>query len=85
MKLPEISLPRRAIFTGNLNETVVETQVVSDGILPCGPALAIVGKLLYDVITYLTKSQHLVWRLGNSHRNECNVGVGRFDVILVAL
>ena len=56
-----------------------------DGVLPGGPPLAVVGELLNDVLTDLPKSEHLVGRLRDGHCNEGNVGIGRLDVILVAL
>ena len=58
---------------------------MSNGVLPGGPALAVVGELLDDVVTNLPQSQHLVGRLGDGHGNEGDVGVGRLDVVLVAL
>ena len=60
MKLPEVSFPRRAVLAGHLDEAVVETEVVSDGILPRGPALAVVGELLDDVVADLAQREHLV-------------------------
>ena len=63
MKLPEVSLPRGAVLAGHLDEAVVKTEVVSDGVLPCRPAFAVVGELLDNVVADLTKRQHLVGRL----------------------
>lgn len=85
MQLPEVSLARWAILPGYLNEAVIQAQIVSDWILPSGPAFAVVWKLCDDVVANLTQSQHLVGRLRNSHGYECNVGVRWLDVILVAL
>lgn len=58
---------------------------MSDGILPRWPTLAIVRKLLDDVIADLSKGQHFVRRLRDGHCDEGDVGVRRFDVVLVAL
>ena len=60
VKLPEVPLPRGAVLAGDLDEAVVETQVVPDGVLPGGPALAVVGELLDDVVADLAQREHLV-------------------------
>lgn len=58
---------------------------MSDRVLPRRPTLAVVGKLLNDVITDLAKCKHLVWGLRNGHRYQGNVRIWRLYVILVAL
>ena len=73
MKLPKVPLARRPVLARHFDKTVVETEIVTDGILPRGPALTIIGKLLNDVIANLTQSEHLVGRLRDGHCYECNV------------
>ena len=85
MQFPKVSLSRGTILPGNFDEAVIETQIVSDRILPCWPALAIVRKLLDNVITDFSKCQHLIWRLRNGHCDESNVRIWGFDIVLVAL
>lgn len=63
MKLPEISFARRSILSWHLDEAVIEAQVVTNRVLPRGPALAVVGKLLNDVIANFTERKHLIGRL----------------------
>ena len=84
MQLPEVSLARRAVLSGNLDEAVVEAEVVSDGVLPRRPSLAVVGELLDNVVTDFSQRQHLIGRLRYCHGDECDVRVGRFDIVLVA-
>ena len=85
VKFPEVSFPRGAVFARDLYEAVVEAEVVPDGVLPRGPALAVVGELLDDVIADLPQREHLVGRLGDGHCDQGNVRVWWFDVVLVAL
>ena len=54
VELPEVSFPRGAVLPGHLYEAVIEAEVVSDRVLPSGPALAVVGKLLDYVIADLS-------------------------------
>ena len=85
MELPEVAFAGRAVFPRHFDEAVVEAEIVSDRVLPRRPSFAVVGKLLDDVITYVPQCQHLVGGLRYCHGNECNVGVGWFDVVLVTL
>ena len=85
MKLPEVALSGRPVLPGNLYEAVVEAEVVADGVLPRRPPLSVVRELLNDVVAYFSQGEHLVWRLGDCHGYESNVGVRRLDVVLVAL
>ena len=85
VKFPEVSFPRRAVLSRDLDKAVIEAEVVADGVLPGGPALAVVGELGDDVVTDFSQSEHLVRGLGDSHGYQGNVGVRRLDVVLVAL
>lgn len=85
VELPEVPLTRGPVFPGDFNKAIVETQVVTYRVLPGGPPLAIVGKLLDDEIADLTECQHLVWGLGYRHGDEGYVRVRRFHIVLAAL
>jgi hypothetical protein len=61
VKLPEVPFARRTVLPWHFDEAIIETQVVTDRVLPCGPTLAVVGELLDDVIANLTERQHLIW------------------------
>ncbi len=60
VQLPEVSFSRRSILTRYLDEAVIQAKVMPNGVLPRGPPLPVVGKLLNDVIADFPQGQHLV-------------------------
>ena len=58
---------------------------MTDGVLPRGPPLPVVRKLLDNEVADFTESEHFVRRLRDSHSYQSDVGVWRFHVILATL
>lgn len=85
VEFPEISFPGGSVLPRHLDEAIVQTEVMSDGILPRWPALSVIRKLLDDVVADFSQSEHFVRGLRDGHGYEGNVGVRRFDVVLIAL
>lgn len=67
--------------SGYLDETVVQAQVVPDGILPALPVPPVVRELLRDVIVYLAQRHPLVGRGHDGHGDQRDIRVRRFLVV----
>ena len=74
---PEVALARVARLPRHLDETVVETEVVADGVLPLRELLLVVGEPRPDEVADATQGEPLVGRLEDGHGDEGDVGVGR--------
>jgi len=80
MESPVGTFPRPIRSSWNLDETVIETEVVSQGVLPSLRIPSVVRKpLRYEPID-LAEGQHLVRRTPDSHRRQRYVGIRRFLV-----
>jgi len=66
---------------GYLDETVVQAQVVPDGILPALSVPPVVWELLRDVVVYLAQRHPLVGRGHDGHGDQRDVRVRRFLVV----
>ena len=80
---PEVTFTRIAWFSGHLDKTVIETQIVSDGVLPLRKPFSVVWKPFLDKFTNAVESQPSVWSLDNGHGYESDVGIRRFVVTIV--
>ena len=58
MKSPIGSFSGSVRSSGNLDETVVETEIVTERILPSLSVLPVVGKVFHDEFVDLRKRQH---------------------------
>jgi len=56
---------------------------VADGVLPALLVVAVVGKALHDELIDAVEGDPSFRRVLDGHGNERNVGVGRFDHVLV--
>lgn len=65
------------VVAGDLPETVVERQVVADGVLPAGLVAAVEGEVGGNVLVDLAEGQTLLGRALYRHGDEGRVGVGR--------
>lgn len=74
---PVVTFARVPRLPRDLNETVVEGEVVPDGVLPGGELVSVVGKLVADEVTDATQRQLLQRALQDGHGDEGDVGVGR--------
>jgi len=64
----------------DLDETVVQAQVVSDGVLPALSVAPVIRELVRNIVVYLAKRHPLVGRGRDGHGDERYVRVGRFLV-----
>lgn len=76
---PVIALARVTRFPRYLDEAVIQRQVVSDRVLPCGELVVIIGESGHDELAYPAQRQLLLGRLEDSHGDEGYVGVRGFD------
>ena len=81
MKLPVVAPAGRAVLSWSLDEAVVQAEIVTNGVLPSRPMLAVVRELLNDVIINLSHRQHLTGGVQYRHSDESDVRVRRFDVL----
>ena len=61
----------------DLDETLVEAEVVADGVLPALAVALEVRELLHDVLVDGAERQPLVLRVAHGHRDQRHVRVGR--------
>ena len=80
---PEVPLAGASRISGHLDETIIERQVVSDGVLPLGKLLLVVRKSLLYKLADPIESQSPARGLNYGHGDESNVGVRRFAVLPV--
>jgi hypothetical protein len=76
---PVVPLPRVPRLSRDLDETVVETQIVTNGILPSGELVSVVREPVHDEFTDTGECELLVGGLEDGHCDEGDVGVGGFD------
>lgn len=62
------SLTWVAWFSWNLDKAVIETEIVTDGVLPARELCSVKGELLHNKITDATQSQLLLFRLKYIYR-----------------
>ena len=65
---------------GHLDEAVVETQVVPEGVLPALCVVPVVREPLHDELVDLGEWQHPLWRVVDGHRRQRDVRVRRLRV-----
>lgn len=67
VKGPVVTFARVPRLPRDLNETVVEGEVVPDGVLPGGELVSVVGELVADEVTDATQRQLLHRALQDGH------------------
>ena len=74
---PPVAFSFRPSLAWAFEKTIVETEIVSNGILPAffGFQLAVIWKLFRDIIVDSSKFQLAVWTILNCHGNHCYVTV----------
>lgn len=80
MECPEAAFAGLVRAPGDFNETVVEGQVVAQGVLPALGVLSVVRKAIHNKLVNFAKGEHLLRTALDSHGGERNVGVRRFLV-----
>ncbi len=65
----------------NFHEALIETQIVSNGILPSLLIVSIVRKVLHDVLIDSVKGESFLGTLTNGHHDEGVIGIRRFFVL----
>ena len=83
VQCPEVSFPGASRISGHLDETIVERQVVSDGVLPLGELLLVVRKPLLYKLADPVESESPARGLDYGHGDESDVGVGRFALLSI--
>ena len=74
---PVVAFARVPRLPRDLDETVVEGEVVPDGVLPRGELVPVVRELVADEVADATQRQLLQRALQDGHGDEGDVGVGR--------
>ena len=83
IQAPEVPLSCISRLSWHLDKTVIERQVVSDGVLPLWEFLLVVGEPVLYELTDPVESQSLAWSLDDGHGDEGDVGVGRLAILQV--
>ena len=78
---PVVALASRSDLSGDLDEAVVEAEIVPDRVLPGRPLLAVVRKVLYNVLADVAQRQHVAGGLRDGHGYQRDVRVGRLGVL----
>ena len=74
---PEVPLAWVARLSGYLDEAVIETQIMTDAVLPGGEPVLVVGESVPDELADAVQGESLVRALDDAHGDERDVGVGR--------
>lgn len=74
---PVVALPLPTALPGNLDETLIQRQVVSNAVLPTLLVLLVVGELGCDVVVYSAQSQSFGAVVLDGHGDQSHVGVRR--------
>ena len=77
MQSPISSFARPVWPPWDLDETIVETQIVPQTVLPTLCVLAIIRKVIHDELVDIRKWQHFLRAMKQSHGRQSNVTVGR--------
>ena len=80
---PEVSFTRIARLSWHFDETVIETKIMSNGVLPLRKPLPVVWKPFLDKFTNAIECQPSVGSLDYCHGYESNVGVWRFIITII--
>lgn len=80
VQTPEAALAWLTLSSGYFDETVVETKIVADRILPAWLVLLVERETLDDMVINVVKCHAVVWGSLQSHGDKSNVGVRRFDI-----
>ena len=83
IQCPEVSLPRISGFSRHLDKTVIETKIMSDGVLPLRKSLSVVWEPFLDKFTNAIECQPSLWSLYYGHGDQCDVRVWRFVISIV--
>lgn len=74
---PIIPFPRVVVMSGNFNETLVQREVVPDGILPALFVVLVVRKVAHYVLVDAVQSEPLLRTLADGHHDKSVVTVRR--------
>ncbi len=80
MQSPKTALAGLVRPAGDLNETVIEGEVVSQRVLPTLRVLPVIRKPVHDELVNLTQGKHLLRAALNGHGREGDVRVRRLLV-----
>ena len=80
MERPVVALSWFSRRSRHLDETVIQRQIMPDGVLPSLLVLLEVWESVHDECVYLVEGHHARATGLQTHRNEGDVTVGRFHV-----
>lgn len=83
VQCPVTALARLFIITRHFHKALVQTEIVTNGILPALLVVAIIRELFHNVLIDSIKRHLFVGWLLYGHRDQSNVRVWRFDDLLV--
>lgn len=72
---PIVAFARISWFTRNFDKAVVQTEIMTNAVLPRGKTLSVIGKSFHNEFANAAQSQSLLRTLQNTHGNESNVAV----------
>lgn len=67
---PVVSFARIVVMSRNFDETLIETQVVPDGVLPALSVLSVVGKVVHDELVDSVERKSALRALTDRHHDE---------------
>lgn len=82
---PIISFSRVVVVSGNFNETLVQREIVPDGILPALFVVLVVGEMAHYVLVDAVQSEPLLRTLTDGHHDESVVTVRRLLALLLVV
>ena len=82
MESPVGTLAGSCGMPGNLDEAVVEAEIVSEGVLPTGGVVLVVGKVVHDELVDFGERKHFLSGMVDRHRCQGDVRVWRLAVTI---
>ena len=82
---PVVPFARVVVVARNLDETLVQREVVPDGVLPALLVVLVVRKMTHDVLVDAVQGQPLLRALPNGHHDERVVTVRRFLALFLVV
>lgn len=79
---PVVPFPGIVIVTRDFHETLIQTQIVSNRVLPALLVLLVVGEVLHDVLIDAVEREPSLGTAAYGHHDERIVAVGRFFIFL---
>lgn len=85
IECPVAAFARFFVVAWNLHEALVQTEIVTDGILPALLVVPVVRKLVHDVLIDAVQRDFAIDRCLDGHCNQCDVGVRRLHHFFILM